>query len=258
MFKSIIIEDESKAAELLGEMIHEIEPRIRIIDTCADLPSAVKSIRKHAPDLVFLDVELPIYNGLQLLNFFNPDEIKFRIIFTTASHQHAIQAFNMSAVDYVLKPIQYDKLTNAIQKFIDNQGKGEQANYGALKDNYFSNGNKKIVVPLMNGFEIIKLKDILYIKAEGSYAHIHQENGSSLTVSHNLKYYEDIFSGEMNFIRVHRSYLVNINFVKRISRNDGAILVMENSTELPVALDKIDAILNYFNFNKKNQGDLQN
>lgn len=257
MIKAIIIEDEVKAAELLSEMVNEIEPRIQIVDKCADLPTAVKSIKKNSPDLVFLDVELPIYNGLQLLNFFNPDEIKFRIIFTTASHQHAIQAFNMSAVDYVLKPIQYDKLTNAIQKFIDNYGKGDQVPYGALKDNYFSNGNKKIVVPLMNGFEIIKLRDILYIKAEGSYSHIHQENGSSLMVSHNLKYYEDIFIGEINFLRVHRSYLVNINFVKRISRNDGSTLVMENNSELPVASDKIDSILNYFNFNKKNQGDLQ-
>jgi two-component system LytT family response regulator len=76
-------------------------------------------------------------------------------------------------------------------------------------------------------------------------------------VSHNLKYYEDIFSGENNFIRVHRSYLVNINFVKRISRNDGATLVMENNTELPIALDKVDSILNYFNFSKKTQGNLQ-
>jgi two-component system LytT family response regulator len=156
-----------------------------------------------------------------------------------------------------LKPLQFDKLKNAIQKFLDNQGKNDAATYGALKDNYFSNGNKKIVVPLMNGFEIIKLQDILYIKAEGSYAHIHQEDGSSLMVSHNLKYYEDIFNGEINFIRVHRSYLVNINFVKRISRNDGATLVMENNTELPIALDKVDSILNYFNFSKKTQGNLQ-
>ncbi len=257
MIKAIIIEDEPKAAELLSEMVNEIEPRIQIVDKCADLPTAVKSIKKNAPDLVFLDVELPIYNGLQLLNFFNPDEIKFRIIFTTASHQHAIQAFNMSAVDYVLKPIQFDKLTNAIQKFIANIGKGDQPLYEALKDNYFSNGNKKIVVPLVNGFEIIKLEDIIYIKAEGSYAHIHQENGSSLVVSHNLKYYEDIFSSENNFIRVHRSYLVNINFVKRISKNDGAQLVMENNSELPIALDKIDSVLSYFNFSKKNPANLQ-
>jgi two-component system, LytTR family, response regulator len=257
MIKAIIIEDEVKAAELLSEMVREIEPGIEIVDKCPDLPSAVKSIKKNAPDLVFLDVELPVYNGLQLLQFLNPEEIKFRIIFTTASHQHAIQAFNMSAVDYVLKPLQFDKLKNAIQKFLDTQGKNDAISYGALKDNYFNNGNKKIVVPLMNGFEIIKLQEILFIKAEGSYAHIHQENGSSLMVSHNLKYYEDLFNGENNFIRVHRSYLVNINFVKRISRNDGATLVMENNTELPIALDKVDSILNYFNFSKKNQGNLQ-
>jgi two-component system LytT family response regulator len=252
MIKVIIIEDEVRAAELLSEMVREIEPSIQVIDKCPDLPSAVKSIKKNVPDLVFLDVELPVYNGLQLLNFLNPEEIKFRIIFTTASHQHAIQAFNMSAVDYVLKPLQFDKLKSAIQKFLVHKGKNETVSYGALKDNFFNNGNKKIVVPLVNGFEIIKLQDILFIKAEGSYAHIHQENGSSLMVSHNLKYYEDLFNGEINFIRVHRSYLVNINFVKRISRNDGTTLVMENNTELPIALDKVDYILNYFNFSKKN------
>jgi len=129
MIKAIIIEDETKAAELLGEMLKEIEPRIEVLDKCPDLPSAVKSIKKLSPDLVFLDVELPIYNGLQLLNFLNPEEINFKIIFTTASHQHAIQAFNMSAVDYVLKPIQFDKLKIAIQKFIENFGKSDSVSY---------------------------------------------------------------------------------------------------------------------------------
>ncbi len=144
MIKAIIIEDEIKAAELLSEMIKEIEPSIQVIDKCIDLPSAIKSIKKNSPDLVFLDVELPVYNGLQLLNFLNPEEIKFRIIFTTASHQHAIQAFNMSAVDYVLKPLQFDKLKSAIQKFLENQVKNDAPSYGALKDNYFSNDQKKL------------------------------------------------------------------------------------------------------------------
>lgn len=90
MIKAIIIEDEVKAAELLSEMIREIEPEIQIIDTCSDLSSAVKSIKKNAPDLVFLDVELPVYNGLQLLNFLNPEEIKFRIIFISMQYKHLI------------------------------------------------------------------------------------------------------------------------------------------------------------------------
>jgi len=257
MIKAIIIEDEPRAAELLNEMLKEIEQRIDVVDICPDLPSAVKSIKKNNPDLVFLDVELPVYNGLQLLNFLNPEEIRFRIIFTTASHQHAIQAFNMSAVDYVLKPIQYDKLGNAIQKFMEGFGKTEPYSYAALKDNYFNNGNQKIVVPHLNGYEIIKLQDIIYIKAEGSYAHIQQENGAGLMVSHNLKYYEELFSENTNFIRVHRSYLVNINYVKRISRNDGAFLVMENNLEIPISSEKIDSILAYFNFSKNKQANLQ-
>lgn len=252
MINAIIIEDEARAADLLSEMLLEIEPQIQVLEKCSNLPDAIKSIRKYAPDLVFLDVELPVYNGLQLLDFLIAEEITFRIIFTTASNEHAMQAFNMSAVDYVLKPIQFDKLKHAVQKFMDGFSKIEAFPYATLRDNFFNRGSKKIVVAVSNAYEIIKLDDILFIKAEGSYADIQQENGNNLLVSHNLKYYEDIFRDETNFIRIHRSYLVNINYAKKIIRNDGPVLIMENDTELPVANDKIDVILNFFNFNKKN------
>ena len=251
MIKAIIVEDEPKAADLLHEMINEIEPMIHIVARCGDLPEAVKSIKTHKPDLVFLDVELPVYSGLQLLDFFNADEINFNIIFTTASNEHALRAFEMSAVDYVLKPIQYEKLKTAIQKYQFNKQTKTEFLYTTLKDNYFKTGIPKIVVPVTNGYEIIKLEDILYFQAEGSYVNIHLADKSSLLVSRNLKYFEDILKDETHFIRIHRSKLVNINYAIRIVRNDGVFLVMENCPELPVAADKVDILLRFFNFNKK-------
>ena len=246
MIKTIIIEDESIASELLEEMLKEIEPEITVVEKCIDLPSAVKSIKMYSPDLVFLDVELPVYNGLQLLEFLHPDEISFGIIFTTASNQHALRAFDMSAVDYVLKPIRFEKLKNAVQKFKEKRGIENNYPYSTLRDNYFNIAEKKIVIPQANGFEIMRIKDILFIKAEGSYAKIYRQEAPPLLVSHNLKYFEAMLFGEKNFIRIHRSYLVNIQFAKRISRNDGAVLVMENNLELPVINEKLEAILNYF------------
>jgi two-component system LytT family response regulator len=251
MIRTLIIEDESRAAELLRQMLEEIDADITVVEVCGDLPSAVKAIKKHSPELVFLDVELPVYNGLQLLEFLNVDEINFRIIFTTASHQHALRAFDMSAVDYVLKPLQFEKLKTAVEKFKEGRTQKSNYPYATLRDNFFHNGKKKIVLPVISGFEIIALDEILFIKAEGSYAKIHRSEGGNLLASHNLKYFEDMFQGENNFIRIHRSYLVNVDYAKKILRTEGPILVMDNKSELPISNEKIDEVLAYFNFHKK-------
>ncbi len=251
MIKTIIVEDEPKAAELLKHMLNEIDPKIEVLDWCQDLPSAIKSIKKFEPELIFLDVELPVYDGLQILDFLNPEEINFSIIFTTASNEHAVKAFEMSAVDYVLKPIQFDKLRSAVQKFTLNRSKNFPYPYSTLRDNLNNNSSPKIIIPQATGFEIINVDDIVYIKAEGSYSKIFLKNDGSLLVSNNLKYFEDLVGGEKNFIRVHRSHIVNVNYAKRILRSDGISIVLENGTDLPISGDNVDTVLQYFNFNKK-------
>ena len=168
----IIIEDEKKAADLLSQMLLGIDDSIEVIEKCADLPTGVKSIKKNKPDIVFLDVELPVYSSLQLLDFFDEDDISFEIIFTTASNQHAIRAFEMSAIDYILKPINEEKLRNAVQKFLKQKNLSSTKNISVLKQNLETNALKKIVVPVVNGFEILSLSDIVYLKAEGSYTKI--------------------------------------------------------------------------------------
>jgi two-component system LytT family response regulator len=243
MLKTIIIEDEPAAANLLEEMLKNIEPEVEVIEKCSDLPSGVKSIKKYSPDIVFLDIELPVYSGLQLLEFFNQEEITFQIIFTTAYNEYAMKAFEMSAVDYLLKPLQEEKLNAAIKKIYTKKSPSSLELLPALKENLKPNNYKKIVVPVASGFDILNLKDICYFKAEGSYTNIFFCNTSSLLVSKNLKHFEFILSGINHFVRIHRSYIANINYAKKIIRKEGGILLLENKSELPVAEDKMDTII---------------
>lgn len=243
MVRAIIIEDELHSANLLEGMLQEIDSSIQVVEKCGDLPAGVKSIKKNSPDIVFLDIELPIYSGIQLLDFFNPEEITFHIIFTTASNEYAVRAFEMSAVDYIMKPIQEEKLRVALEKISRTQVTAGLEVFPVLKHNLQQDSNRKIVVPVANGFEILNLKEIYYFKAEGSYTHIFLASNTSLLVSKNLKHFEFILSGISSFIRIHRSFIANINYAKKLLRSDGGMLILANKTELPVADDKMQIIL---------------
>ena len=117
--KAIIIEDEKRAQIYLKGVINQVAPKIEVVAICDDLPSGVLAIRKFQPEIVFLDIEMPKYNGLEIVNFFGKDEIQFNIIFTTAYNQYAIQAFKTSALDYLLKPIDPEELKETIERYRD-------------------------------------------------------------------------------------------------------------------------------------------
>jgi two-component system LytT family response regulator len=154
-----------------------------------------------------------------------------------------MKAFEMSAVDYLLKPLQEEKLNAAIKRVYLKQSPASLELLPALKENLQPNNNKKIVVPVASGFDILNLNDICYFKAEGSYTHIFFADNTNLLVSKNLKHFEFILSGINHFVRIHRSYISNINYIKKIVRKEGTILLLENKSELPVADDKMDRIL---------------
>jgi two-component system, LytTR family, response regulator len=243
MYNAIIIEDEPHAANLLEQMLESIAPFVTVVDKCPDLPTGVRSIKRLVPDIVFLDIELPIYDGTQLLEFFNPEEIIFHIIFITASNQYAIRAFEMNAVDYLMKPLQEDKLENALKKLRQKKAGDEVERIKALKQAFQAGTIEKMIVPLSNGYEIIKLSSIVYFKAEGSYTMLHFSGGKQLLVSKNLKHFENMLSGMNNYLRAHRSYLVNIDYVKKITYKNGGELVMEDNSELPVSAEKVEKII---------------
>lgn len=245
--KAIIIEDEGKAAQLLELMLTNIDPNIVVVEKCKDLPSGVRSIKKNRPDMVFLDIEMPGYSGLQLLEFFNEDEIDFSIVFTTAFNDYAVKAFELSAIDYLLKPLQEDKLQHAIEKYKKIKLGSSAKNIALLKHNLQTNLSRKIAIPVANGLEIIKLEDLNYFQAEGSYTKIFTRGKPPILVSKKLKYFEDLLEEDSSFIRCHRSYMVNIHSIKKYVKSDGGALIIEDGAEIPISVDKTEEILKLLN-----------
>jgi two-component system LytT family response regulator len=244
MIKALIIEDEQKAADMLEIMLERNQPDVKVLEKCSNLPSGVRSIKKHKPDIIFLDIEMPGYSGLQLLEFFNEDEVDFSIIFTTAFNDYAIKAFELSAIDYILKPIQIDKLNAAVDKFKRKQQK-DIASYEKLQllSQNLSGGLKRIAVPVSSGVEIIKLEDIIYLQADGSYTKMILANEPPLVLSKNLKYFEDQVGENEGFFRNHRSYIINIAYIKKVLRSDGGTLQLTNGTSIPITTDRIDELV---------------
>ena len=137
MIKSIIIDDEPKARLVLQAVLEQYCPNVTVLEHCADLPSGVKAIKKNKPELVFLDIEMPGHSGLELLDFFAPEEVNFNVIFTTAYNEYALQAFRFSAIDYLLKPIQHNQLMEAVARFEQKKGILQQQQILALQQNLY-------------------------------------------------------------------------------------------------------------------------
>ncbi|OWP82258.1 DNA-binding response regulator [Flavobacterium covae] len=238
---AIIIDDEKRARLNLSILLKEYCPEINIIAECENLPEGVKSIRKNKPDLIFLDIEMPGHSGLELLDFFDENEINFKIIFTTAYQEYAIQAFKFSAIDYLLKPINPKELVDATTRF--SKEKEKINNYQILKENLKEDTFRKIAVPSGNSLVFIEINDILFIKGEGAYSEISFTNNDKLLVSRNLKNFEDIICEQKNFIRIHKSFILNTNYIKSYNKSDGGSIEIQNGLHLPIAADKIQTIL---------------
>jgi two-component system LytT family response regulator len=237
--KAIIIDDEKRARVSLQLLLQEYCPEVTLLAECENLAEGVKAIHKFKPDLVLLDIEMPGHSGLELLDFFNENEITFAIIFTTAYNEFAIQAFKLSAIDYLLKPINPEELAHAINR-VEKQKK-QQLN--ALSENINAENFEKIAVPSGNNFIILKIANILYIKGDGSYSEVYLKDNSKHLVSRNLKNFEEILGNDKRFLRTQKSYLVNFEEVKSYSKSDGGYLVMSNGATISVSPEKSAIIM---------------
>ena len=239
--KAIIIDDEKMARKLLNGLLERYCLDIEVVEQCADLPSCVKAITKYKPDLVFLDIEMPGHSGLELLDFFDKNSITFRIIFTTAYSQYAIQAFKLSAIDYLLKPIESEDLIVAVEQF---KKQTQKANYSILQSNLSAHkDNQKLAVHSMQSTKFIELKDLLFCKADCAYTDFYMLDGHKFKASKGLKYYEDLLSDNKNFQRCHKSYIVNLTHVSEHVKTDGGHLVVNREHNVPIASDRSQYIL---------------
>ena len=234
--KAILIDDEERARNTLSSLLLNYCPEIDVLATCSNVPDGVLAINKHKPDVVFLDIEMPDYNGFELLGFFR--EIDFDIIFVTAYSEYAIKAFEISAVDYILKPIDIDQLKNSVEKLKQKKLHSQmQEQIELLKESYKGDDIRKIALSMSNGLTFVEIADIVLLEADGAYTTFYLKDGQKIVVSKKLKFYEDILSNRSYFFRTHRSYFINVNFIKTYSRSENAIL-MENSFSVTISRDR--------------------
>ncbi|MFK7784935.1 MAG: LytR/AlgR family response regulator transcription factor [Crocinitomicaceae bacterium] len=214
---AIIVDDELSARELLQELVENFCPNVSIVASFKNLETAVEHIRKNKPDLVFLDVEMPRYSGYEILDFF--DEIDFTIIFVTAYDKYAIKAFEVSALDYLLKPVEIERLKSAVsrateQKLSKSYQKKLSTLYGdmkksALKYAYTDRGFTHSVI----------VEDIIAFEAQRSYTLLHMKNGKPVTLSKNIKTIETEVESFSDLVRIHRSWMVNKTHVRKYSKS---------------------------------------
>lgn len=215
--KAIIVDDEESARNVLSNLLTRFCPSIEIIKKCSNVLDAVDVIKEYNPDVVFLDIEMPNYAGYELVSFF--DEINFDIIFVTAYDKFALKAFEISAVDYLLKPVEIDRLKLAVDKLESlHELKNNAKNLAALKENLKKETLSKIIVRQNGDQEIVDIANIIAIEAQEAYSCIHTTTGKYL-MSKNLKHYESLLSDNKSFFRTHKSWLVNLDHLKSFSKS---------------------------------------
>ena len=240
MIRCIIIEDEPVSRDMLALMLNRHKDNIEIIDSCSNPTEGIESISKHQPDLVFLDIQMPKMNGFDMLKKIKT--INFEVIFTTAFDQYAINAIRISALDYLLKPIDDEDLTLAINKCkIRMQEKKPQLQYENLFNNLTNKNplDKTIALSASDGISFIKMSDIIRVEADGRYAKFHLLNKQTILVSKTLGDFEEILTANQ-FFRIHDSNIVNLNHVKKFIRGDGGTVILSDNTELDVARRRKD------------------
>ena len=242
--KVIIIDDENKARRLISTLLSENCPEITLQLEADDLETGVALIKEHQPDIVFLDIEMPKHSGLQIVDFFEPNEINFQIIFVTAYNDYAIQAFKLSAVDYILKPVDISELKSAIEKAKRNiESKSINNRLDDLKRVFQQLSLNKMVLEVPKGILFVSHDDIILFEADGMYTKVYMKNNESQLICKPMKHFVDQLQDKPIFYKPHRSFLVNLKYIKELSKKDGFHLIMENNKTIPIAKEKKDEFM---------------
>ncbi|MFC2096149.1 LytR/AlgR family response regulator transcription factor [Bacteroidota bacterium] len=240
----IIIDDEKNAREALAKIVERyFETKIKILQLADSVKEGVFAINKYRPDIVFLDIEMPEENGFKLFDYF--DIYDFEVIFTTAYKQYAIDAIKFAALDYLLKPINYIDLRDVLVRLEKKQSKSsnnDQIEAFLSNINTDSGNFNKIALPTLDGFQLEKVNNIVYCQAEENYCKIFTNRNEAILVARTLKSIEELLPEEL-FFRIHKSYLVNMNYIKSYNKTDGYRVLLENGVELDVATRRNEEFL---------------
>lgn len=233
---ALIVDDEPRARNMLQSMIQEHCPQIEILGAAGNVPDAIKAIHTLNPNLIFLDIEMPGYSGFQLLEMI--PEPNFQIIFTTAYSEHALKAFEVSAIDYLLKPIRIKKLIDAVKKAHHMIGRHETPQrISTLQANLAGNKMERLALPVSDGYLFFRFEEIEALEAEGSYTRIYLTNGKNILVTKLLGELDSQLSTHGKFLRCHRSHMINLQYLNKWQKSDGGSIVLQSGRQVPLNKD---------------------
>lgn len=246
MIKAILVDDELHGLETLSILLADYCPDVKVMEKCPSAKKALEAIGKNKPDLVFLDIEMPVMNGFELLGQF--EQIPFSVIFTTSYDQYAIKAIRFSALDYLLKPVDPKELIVAVNKVNNKKLAPTNEQLQMLMNQLQHKESKftKIAVPTAEGFELIPADNVIRCEADDNYSHLYLKNKTKIIASRTLKEMEEQLKDFPYFLRVHHSYIVNLNEVVKYVRGEGGYLVMTDDSTVNVSRSRKESLLKFF------------
>lgn len=242
--KAMLVDDEPRGLSLLTKLLEYNCPKVMIIATCGSADEAKEKIKLLQPQLLFLDVSMPEKTGFELLEEIG--SINFEIIFVTAHNDYMLQAFRFSAVDYLLKPVEDNLLVDAVNrasKRIEEKHSGH--NLDALMYNLKNKegaGKLKLCIPSQKGFQVVNLSEIIYFEASGNYTNFHFTGRSVICASKPIHEFESLLE-DSGFVRVHKSFVVNLEHVKEYIRGEGGNVIMSNGHDVEVSRRKKEVFM---------------
>lgn len=240
--RAIIVDDEENIRNMIRQILADDCPQVELVGEAGGVEAAASLIKDLKPDLVLLDIRLEDGTAFDLLDRFERKD--FRVIFITAFEEYALKAFKMSAVDYILKPVDADELATAIEKadqlILSQLDRQLQILFANLNDS--SRNRKKIVLKTLEKIYFIGTSDIIYCESDSSYTFFHLLDGQRLVVSKALKEYEEMLN-DFGFYRPHKSFLVNMGHIQAFDKADGGYIIMRGDARIPVSSRKRDDFL---------------
>ncbi len=246
MQKAIVIDDEKNSREVITELLKEYFEEIKVVAQTGDVKTSIKEIKKHQPNLLFLDIGLPDGTGFDILKKVEYRDMK--VIFVTAHQDYAIQAIKFSAFDFILKPFNSGELIKTVRRVLDEHtAENNAVRFEAILSNFGHSlpELKKIVLKTSDRIYLVNIKDIIRCEAENNYTNFYLASGNKIMVSKTIKTYDSLLS-EHEFLRVHQSHLVNLNYIQHFDKPDGGMLVLSDNSSIPVSHQKKALLLDYF------------